>query len=124
MTTIAKTKKELYTEYDETPPPPPEREPLPKVSDGTAVNCYYYRDRAASVDDVSAPGYFNFMRDCFRSGANKGVVHKVTCDLGEITEGLITVDLHVVAAPSAHSGHVVMAVGPVIRYKPVAKAKN
>ena len=99
----------------------PEREPLPHVSDGTALNHYYYRDKAYTVDDVSAPGFFNFMRDTFRSGAQKSVVHMVTCQLGEVAEGLIEVDLHVVDAPSASTGPVTMAVGPVKRYKPITK---
>ena len=110
----AKTKEDPY-------PPKPEREPLPHVSDGTAFNHYYYRDKAHTVDDVSAPGFFNFMRDTFRSGAQKSVVHMVTCQLGEVAEGLIEVDLHVVDAPSASTGPVTMAVGPVNRYKPITK---
>lgn len=118
MTFTAKTKEDLPDT------PPPEREPLPHISDGTAVNHYYFRDKTLTVDDVSAPGFFNFMRDCFRSGAAKSVVHKITCDLGEVAEGLTEVGLHVVVAPSAHSGHVVMAVGTVICYKPQLKAKN
>lgn len=115
----AKTKEELYPEYDATPQP--EREPLCKMADGTAVNHYYFRDRAASVNDVSAPGFFNFMRDCFRSGGGKGVVHMVTCQLGEVAEGLTEVDLHLVVAPGNFSGPVVMAVGPVKHYKPTVK---
>jgi len=121
-TFVAKTKKELYPEYDATPQP--EREPLPHVADGTAVNHYYYRGKVDTVDDVSAPGFFNFMRDTFRSGRQKAVVHWVTCDLGDVTEGLIRIDLHLVDAPSAFSGPVVMACGPVKRFKPTAKANN
>ena len=110
----AKTKEDPY-------PPKPEREPLSHVADGTAFNHYYYRDKAYTVDDVSAPGFFNFMRDTFRSGAQKSVVHMVTCQLGEVAEGLIEVDLHVVDAPSASTGPVTMAAGPVKRYKTTTK---
>lgn len=115
----AKSKKELYPEYDETPPPPPE--PLCKMADGTAVNHYYFRDKTLTVDDVSAPGFFNFMRETFRSGGGKGVIHMVTCQLGEVAEGLTEVDLHVVSAPGSYNGKVVMAAGPVKHYKPRLK---
>lgn len=111
----AKTKEDLPA------PPAPEREPLCKMADGTVVNHYYFRDKTLTVDDVSAPGFFNFMRDCFRSGGGKGVVHMVTCHLGEVTEGLTEVDLHLVAAPGSYTGTVLMAVGPVKRYKPQLK---
>ena len=116
----AKTKEELH---DNQPPnlPQPECEPLCKMADGTDMNHYYFRGKAVTVDEVSAPGFFNFMRENFRSGRQKSVVHMVTCQLGEVTEGLIEVDLHLVDAPSAFSGPVVMAVGPVKHYKPQLK---
>lgn len=103
----------------------PEREPLCKVSDNTDCNHYYYRDEFATVEDVSKPGFFNFMRDTFRSGAKRRntprVVHMIMCDLGEVTEGLTRIDLHVVEAPSAFDGPVTMAVGTATRFKPTAK---
>ena len=62
----------------------PIREPLSKVSDGTALNHYYHRSKTDSLEDVTAPGYFNWMRDTFRSGFKKGVIHYVSVHLGEI----------------------------------------
>lgn len=102
-------------------PPQPEREPLDKVSDGTAVNHYYLRDRLATVEDVSAPGFFDFMRDTFRSGSSKGVIHMVTAHLGEVADGLIEVDLHCVEAPTPSGGPVVMAVADVKKFRPTVK---
>jgi hypothetical protein len=105
------------TEKPSTLPEHP-REPLCKVSDGTSANHYYFRDKFASVADVSAPGYFDFMRDSFTSGSNKGVIHMILCHLGEIADGLTAVDLHVVDAPRSIREPVIMAVGAVQKFAP------
>jgi hypothetical protein len=118
---VAKEKGELYPVQP--PKTSPIREPLPKVADGTAVNHYYFRDKAATVAEVSAPGFFDFMRDTFRSGGQKGVVHMITAHLGEVAEGLTEVTLHLVDAPTQFSGPVVMAVADTKRYKPATKPK-
>ena len=94
----------------------PIREPLSKVSDGTALNHYYHRSKTDSVEDVTAPGYFNWMRDTFRSGFKKGVIHYVSVHLGEIADGLTQVDLHVVDVPATFSQPVIMAVGNVTHF--------
>ena len=121
----AKDKQEfqkLYPEYDAGPAP--DREPLCKMADGTACNHYYMHSKFDTVEMVSMPGYFDFMRDTFRSGKQKGVVHLVSCFLGVIEEGLTQVELQLLDAPSASSGPVVMAVGRVTRFEPVKADKT
>jgi hypothetical protein len=98
--------------------PQPMREPLCQMHDGTSVNVYYLRSKTDTVEDVSSPGFFDFMRDNFRSGDWRGVIHMVRCHLGEVKDGLTEVDLHVVDAPSPSGGPVVMALGPVKKFKP------
>jgi len=104
-------------------PEQPPREPLPKLADGTDVNVYYFRDKTATVTDVTAPGFFNFMRDTFRSGARMGVVHMVKCLLGEVADGLVEIDLHVTASPDTYSGPVLMAASEPKKYKTGEKLK-
>ena len=106
-TFTAKTKEELYPTYDATP----ERiiEPLPKLHDGTSVNVYFYRSKTDTPEDVLRPGFFNHMKQTFRSGRQKSVLHLVSCFLGEVETGLVQIDLHVVDAPSSYDGHVIMA---------------
>ena len=108
----------VATERDNAPPPPP-REPLDKWSDGTAVNHYYMRSKTDDVIDVCKPGYFNFMKETFRSGGHKGVVHYVTCLLGQIEDGLTEVRLHLIDAPGGFSGDVIMAKGESRKFTPV-----
>ncbi len=121
-TFTAKTKPEmaakherepLYPTYDATPEKI--REPLSKFGDNTAVNHYFFQSATASVEDVCSPGSFNWMRDSFRRGRSKNVIHLVSCYLGNIPEGLTQVDLSLVDAPSASSGPVTMA--PVKRFE-------
>ena len=90
----AKEKQEfqkLYPEY--AAGPAPDREPLSKMADGTACNAYFMHSKFDTVEMVSMPGYFDFMRDTFRSGKQKGVCHFVTAYLGEIGDGLTQVEL-------------------------------
>lgn len=49
------------------------------------------------------------MKETFRSGKQKSVVHLVSCYLGEVETGLVKIDLHLVDAPSSYDGHVIMA---------------
>ena len=100
------------------------REPLCKVSDGTAINHYYLKDKIATVEDVCAAGFFNFMREPFLSGSSKSVVHFVTAHLGSVAEGLTTVDLHLVDAPRSLLEPVIMAAGPVQRFTPPTADKS
>jgi hypothetical protein len=100
------------------------REPLDKFSDGTAVNHYYFRSKTDTVATVTAPGFFNFMRETFSSGIKKGIVHFVTCHLGEVSDGLTQVDLHVVDVPTQFSGPVLMAAGSVNHFEPVKADKT
>ena len=72
----------FVVEEKDRPAPARLEEPLPHLSDGTAVNQYYFRSKTDTVRDVCKPGRFNFMRDSFRSGAHKGVVHLVKAMLG------------------------------------------
>ena len=97
--------------------PPPEREPLGKVSDGTCCNIYFLHDKFATVEMITAPGFFDFMRDTFRSGKKKGVVHLVTAYLGLIEDGLTQVDLQLLDAPSLSGGPVIMAAGNIQRFE-------
>ena len=103
----------LYPTYDATPEKI--REPLSKFGDNTAVNHYFYQSATASVEDVCSPGYFDWMRDSFRSGRSKSVIHLVSCYLGTISEGLVVVDLSLIDAPSPSGGPVIMA--PVKRFE-------
>ena len=112
----------LYPKYDATPEQ--HREPLDKFSDGTALNHFYFRSKTDTVAEVSAPGFFDFMRDTFRSGRQQSVVHFITCLLGEIADGLTQVELHLVDAPSQFSGPVVMAAGDVKKFKPFKADKT
>ena len=93
-----------------------ELEPLCKWADGTAVNVYYHRDKVATVLDVCKPGFFNFMRDTFRSGAGQGVVHYVICVLGDAAAGFKEVRLILDKAPLPSGGDVTMQKGPVFDY--------
>ena len=115
MPTFTSRTKSQMQNYDE-PAPAPVREPLCKVSDGTAVNNFYMKSKTDTVEDVIGPGYFNFMRDTFLSGASRSVVHFVTCHLGDVAEGLTAIDLHLVNAPRSLSEPVIMAAGPVQRF--------
>ena len=118
----AKEFKNLYgPEYNAAPER--EREPLGKISDGTCCNAYFLHDRFATVEEVCAPGFFDFMRDTFRSGKQKGVCHFVTAYLGEISDGLTQVELQVLDAPSPSGGPVIMAVGNVQRFEPAKAVK-
>ena len=45
----------VVEERDRPTPPRPE-EPLPHLSDGTAVNQYYFRSKTDTVRDVCKPG--------------------------------------------------------------------
>ena len=120
----AKEKQEfqkLYPEYNAGPEP--DREPLCKMADGTACNHYYMHSKFDTVEMVTAPGYFNFMRDTFRSGRQKGVVHLVSCYLGKIEDGLKEVQLQLLDAPSPSGGPVVMAVGNIQRFEPAKAVK-
>jgi hypothetical protein len=63
------------------------------------------------------------MRDTFRSGGQKGVVHMITAHLGEVAEGLTELTLHLVDAPTQFGGPVVMAVADTRRFKPATKPK-
>ena len=103
----------------DSPTPTRLEEPLPHLSDGTAVNCYYHRSKTDTVRDVCRPGRFDFMRESFRSGAHKGVIHMVKCMLGNAEDGLTEIDLHLVEAPGSYSGPVIMAKGAVRKYSPV-----
>ncbi len=114
--------QKLYPEYNAAPQV--EREPLSKMADGTACNHYYMHSKLDTVEMVSMPGYFDFMRDTFRSGKQKGVVHLVSCYLGEIGDGLTQVELQLLDAPSPSGGPVIMAVGPVTRFAPVEVPKD
>jgi hypothetical protein len=118
-TFTAREKQPLYPVEDLTP----EKitEPLCKFSDGTSINHFYHRSKTDTVEMVTAPGFFNFMRDSFRSGRQKSVVHLVSCFLGEVEEGLTQIDLCLVDAPSSFDGNVIMA--RVTRFEPVKAVK-
>ena len=115
----AKEKQDLYPGYNATPEKI--REPLSKFGDNTSVNHYFFQSATASVEDVCSPGYFDWMRDSFRSGRSKSVIHLVSCYLGTISEGLTVVDLSLIDAPSPSGGNVIMA--PVTRFEPVKADK-
>jgi hypothetical protein len=103
--------------------PAPEREPLSKISDGTCVNSYFFHDKFATVEEVCAPGFFDFMRSTFQSGSKKGVCHFVSAYLGKIEDGLTEVQLQVLAVPSQSEGPVIMAVGRIQEFKPAKAVK-
>ena len=79
------------------------------MSDNTAVNHYYHRSKTDTLEDVLRPGFFNFMKENFRSGKQKAVVHLVSCYLGEIEDGLTIIDLNLVDAPAGQNQDVLMA---------------
>ena len=100
-TFTAKTKDEIDPLYPVTPPTQKILEPLPKMADGTSMNHYYHRSTTDTVEDVLRPGRFDHMKDTFRSGAQKSVVHLVTCLLGEIETGLTRMDIHLWSPPGS-----------------------
>ena len=115
----AKTKHEMDPLYPVIEPAGKIIEPLPKFSDGTACNVYYHRSTTDTVEDVLRPGWFNHMKETFRSGKQRSVLHLVSCYLGEIETGLVQIDLYLADAPSSFDGNVIMK--PVTRFEP-AKA--